>query len=222
MNYTAVEQRILSKLENELSPSLHYHNFEHTLDVLRSVEQISAMEGVNGDELVLIKTAALFHDAGYLWAYDDNEPLACSLARKVLPDFHFGPSQVDTICQLIMATQIPQDPKSKLAMILCDADLDYIGRDDFFPIAHKLFREWTENHERVIESREWYTRQFFFMRDHEYFTDSARSLRNFKKRQNLGKIEQLLSVFEHPSNFEAYAIRPSDKTSDTPYKPPSE
>lgn len=205
MSYPEVKRKVLSKLKEELSPSLHYHNHEHTLDVLRSVEKLAGMEGVNGEELVLLKTAALFHDSGYLWAYDDNEALACSYAREILPGFGFGEEQIRAISEMIMATSIPQQPANKLGMILCDADLDYIGRDDFFPIARKLFLEWTENHDRVFEAREWYARQYLFFRDHEYFTSSARSLRGDKKVRNLEKIEQLLSAFNDSIDIEEYA-----------------
>jgi predicted metal-dependent HD superfamily phosphohydrolase len=205
MNYQEVKRQVLSKLKNELSPSLHYHNYAHTLDVIRSVEKLSAMEAVNGNEVILVQTAALFHDAGYLWAYDDNEQLACSYARELLPGFGYSSDQIETISQMIMATQIPQQPGDQLAMILCDADLDYIGRDDFFPIARKLYLEWSENNERVFEAREWYARQFLFFRDHQYFTRSAKALRQEKKIQNLGKIEQLLSVFDDIKNIEEHA-----------------
>lgn len=205
MNYKEVKRRVLTKLKNELSPSLHYHNHEHTLDVIQSVEKLSVMEGLNGDDRILAQTAALFHDAGYLWAYEDNEPLACSYARNILPDFGYSQVQIEDIGRMIMSTQVPQQPGDKLAMILCDADLDYIGRDDFFPIARKLYLEWTENHERIFEAREWYARQFLFIREHEYFTRSAKKLRQEKKLENLGKIEQLLSVFDDNENIEANA-----------------
>jgi predicted metal-dependent HD superfamily phosphohydrolase len=211
MNYTEVKRQVLSKLKEELSPSLHYHNYEHTLDVLRSVDKLADMEGVNGEKLVLLQTAALFHDSGYLWAYDDNEPLACSFAKKLLPGFGYGENQIGNICQMIMATSLPQQPADKLAMILCDADLDYIGRDDFFPIARKLYLEWTENHDRVFEAREWYARQFLFFRDHKYFTEAARSLREEKKVRNLGKIEQLLSAFDDSISIEEYTRLLSDQ-----------
>ncbi len=211
MNYTEVKRLVLSKLKEELSPSLHYHNYEHTLDVLRSVRKLADMEGVKGKELVLLKTAALFHDSGYLWAYDDNEALACSYAKEVLPGFGYEEEQIGDISQMIMATKVPQQPADKLEMILCDADLDYIGRDDFFPIARKLFLEWTENHDRVFEAREWYARQFLFFRDHVYFTDAARTLREEKKVRNLGKIEQLLSAFDDHLSIDEYARIISDK-----------
>jgi predicted metal-dependent HD superfamily phosphohydrolase len=205
MEFERVKGMVLDKLEQDLHPSLYYHNVEHTLDVMASVDQLAAGEGVNGTDLAMLKTAALFHDAGYLWAYDDNEHLACSYARKSLPAFHYSGQQIDAVCRLIMATAIPQEPDDQLGMILCDADLDYIGRDDFFSIANKLHMEWTKNHDRVIDSREWYTRQYLFFLEHDYFTASARKLRDEKKKKNKVKIEKLLAIYDDPRSIEEFA-----------------
>ena len=37
--------------------------------------------------------------------------------------------------ELREATKIPQTPLTKLEEIICDADLDYLGREDFFEIS---------------------------------------------------------------------------------------
>ena len=44
-----------------------------------------------------------------------------------------------------MATKVPQSPKNHLEEILCDCDLDYLGRDDFEKISNNLFSEWKEH-----------------------------------------------------------------------------
>ena len=43
----------------------------------------------------------------------------------------------DLFSQLILATKVPQKPKNKLEKIICDADLDYLGREDFDNISDK-------------------------------------------------------------------------------------
>ena len=36
---------------------------------------------------------------------------------------------------------MPQTPKNHLEEIMCDSDLDYLGRQDFYPIAETLRQE---------------------------------------------------------------------------------
>jgi len=196
MNYSAAKDFVFSKLKKELRTTLYYHNFQHTLDVCESTERLAEMEKVNGQDLVLLKTAALYHDTGFLVQYDNNEEIACEFARQTLPDFEYTEEQVFQVEQMILATKIPQTPQNRLAEILCDADLDYIGRDDFFITALRLHREWSENSTKKITFKDWYLKQLFFVQKHEYFTLTARTLREEKKKHNLSQIKELLSLLE--------------------------
>ncbi|MDA0973125.1 MAG: hypothetical protein O2867_05255 [Bacteroidetes bacterium] len=55
-----------------------------------------------------------------------------------------------------MATKVPQEPKDHLARILCDADLDYLGGDDYDEIAGGLYQELfrTKSRLRIYEKGE--------------------------------------------------------------------
>ncbi len=175
---------------------MYYHNYKHTLDLLDGVEYLAKEENVMGDDLILLRTAALFHDTGFLYQYDNNEPFGCDFTKEVLPDYGYNDKQIEMICDMIMATKMPQKPKGKLAEILCDADLFYIGRDDFFITALRLHREWSENSTRKITFKDWYLNQKSFVLSHEFFTQSARKLLKEKKKHNLIQINELLSLLE--------------------------
>lgn len=196
MNYQAVKELVYHKLKKELKPSLYYHNFQHTIDVGESVDRLSAMENIQGEDLLLLKTAALFHDTGFMWRYENNEELACEYARELLPNYDYNNWQIDSICSMIMATQIPQTPRNIMEMILCDADLDYIGRGDFFITALRLHREWSENSSRKITFKDWYLKQQSFILQHDFFTDAAKKIRNEKKQHNLSQVKELLNLLD--------------------------
>ena len=66
MNYRAAKNFVLAKLREELSPKLTYHGLRHTMDVLKMATAICASEGIRGRALKLVKTAAVFHDAGFV------------------------------------------------------------------------------------------------------------------------------------------------------------
>lgn len=192
MNLQAAKEFVLGKLKNELKPDLYYHCLTHTVDVYESAKKLASMENISGNDLILLETAALFHDTGFLTGYANHEEKSVQLARKILPGFGYSADDIKTICHMILATRLPQQPITILEKILCDADLDYLGRDDFFMIANKLLCEWNEN-DIPITLKKWYNIQVNFLESNHYFTKSAIFLRKEKKRENLSQILELLS-----------------------------
>ena len=200
MELESLRKLVLNKLKKELNPNLYYHNYQHTLDVCESVNRLAEVEKVNGEERILLHTAALMHDTGFIWRYENNEELAGKYSREILPEFKYTSGQIEHITAMIMSTQIPQKPEDKLGMILCDADLDYIGRGDFFITALRLHREWSENSNQKITFRDWYVKQQNFILQHEYFTDGAKQLRNSTKQHNLSQVKELLNLLDSTSS----------------------
>lgn len=184
MNYHAAKAFILDKLQRELSDQLTYHGLHHTLDVLGVTSELCYLEQVTPYEEILLKTAALYHDSGFTIHNQNHEALGCQLAQASLPQFGYAPSEIDRICGMIMATKIPQSPSDHLGKILCDADLDYLGRDDFFAIGHTLFHELRTFN--VLHSEEaWNRLQVNFLESHAFFTATNRRRRAPRKAEYL-------------------------------------
>lgn len=175
---------ILDKLTNELAPHLYYHSVKHTLDVYERAAYMAAKENVNREDIKLLLIAALYHDSGYLYQSAGHEDISCKIATDVLPDFGYNPDDIEKICRIIIATKLPQDPHSKLEEIICDADLDYLGRDDFFDTGHGLYLEMLAAG-KVADEKEWNVLQIDFLEQHHYFTTTAKLLRDKKKQENL-------------------------------------
>lgn len=187
--YTSVKAHVVAKLKDELSPKFTYHSLEHTLDVLEQVQQIIKAENVNTEEnLFLVQMAALYHDTGFLFVYAGHEAKSCELAKKELPAFGVTAAQLEKIEGMIMATKIPQSPTNILEEAICDADLDYLGRDDFEEISNNLYIEFTE-FGIVKDYDQWMKMQAGFFASHHYFTKSSRALRDPKKQEQLKKIK---------------------------------
>ena len=74
--------------------------------------------------------------------------------------------------------------------VIVDADLDYLGRADFFVTSHKLRLEW-EYAGNKVKLSDWYIIQMNFLRNHQYQTQTAMRLRNSRKLENLREIEEL-------------------------------
>jgi class 3 adenylate cyclase len=191
IQFTDLQEHILDKLEKELSHSLFYHNIKHTVDVVTQVELIGLGEGVTDEEMLLLKTAALFHDAGHTISYDNHEYFSCLIAREMLPDFGYTTSQIDLICDLIMCTKLPPKPANKMERIMCDADLDYLGRSDMIPVSNQLFLELKERM-KIESMKDWNNLQIKFISGHQYFTETARNLREVNKQLQIERIRNLI------------------------------
>lgn len=185
------ESRILKLLSDRLPEGLYYHGIHHTIDVTNSAEEIAREEGVEGEDLFLLKTAALFHDAGFVQEYVKNEKIGVSFAREVLPKYGYTDRQIDIIDGIIMATEIPQNPKTHLEMIMCDADLDYLGREDFYEISESLKKELIA-FGKIQGDQQWDQMQIPFLEKHEYFTETNKRRRQPNKLKRIEEIKEKL------------------------------
>ncbi len=189
MNYTTAKTFILKELDR-LSPSLTYHGKHHTLDVLNVAESLCVAERVPYKETVLIMTAALLHDCGFLRHYNDHEAHSCQIARETLPHFNYTEGDIHSICAMIMATKIPQTPNDYCAEILCDADLDYLGRNDFYVIGQSLFSE-LKTMKLVKTEEEWNNSQMRFLESHRFFTKTSQYARTECKKEHLENLKKV-------------------------------
>jgi len=182
---------VLGKLEAELPAQRTYHSLEHTLDVYASAVDIAEKEGVTGEGLDLLKTAALYHDVGFTEQDLDHETVGCRIVHGSLPEFGYTEEQIERICEMILATRIPQAPRNKLGRILCDADLDYLGRDDFRTIGNLLFSEM--KYYGVLSTElEWNQLQERFLSRHKYFTATNKVHREPVKQRHLKELKAWL------------------------------
>lgn len=182
---------ILAKLRHELPAGRTYHSLEHTLDVYASAIGIAEHEGIVGEDLVLLKIAALYHDSGFTEQDEMHEVGSCRIVKDRLPTFGFRPDQVERICRMIMSTSIPQAPRDRLDRILCDADLDYLGRNDFLRIGNYLFEE-LRAYGVLSTELEWNELQLKFLEEHRYFTETSKRLREPVKQRHLADLRQWL------------------------------
>ena len=189
MQFEKAYSFLIEKLEKELPQYLHYHNAEHTKDVLAATENLAHSENISGYDLTILKTAALFHDAGFLETYTGHEEISCNMARAWLPKFEYNKEEIEKICELILVTKIPQVADNKLAAIICDADLYYLGTDKYFLIADKLYKELHEA--GFVKNRvEWRNDEIKFLQSQHYFTHSAQKKLDSKLKQILLKLQK--------------------------------
>ncbi len=192
-DFDQAQRYVATRLEQELPPQRVYHNVSHTRDeVVAATERLAAMEGVEGEPLLLLRTAAWFHDLGFVEQGDGHEAIGAAIAAQVLPKFGYRPEHVAAIQGMIMATRLPQSPCNLLEQIIADADLDLLGCDDFIPRNRDLRAEMA-TYGQTVGDAEWLGGQLDFLRSHTYFTASANALRAEGKVRNAQLLNKLLT-----------------------------
>jgi uncharacterized protein len=190
-DFEAAAAYAFERLTRELSNALLFHSLGHTRDdVLPAVERLAAAERVAGAPLLLLRTAACFHDIGYVERRDGHEAAGVRIAAAALPRFGYSSAQINTIAGMILSTKIPQTPRSLLERLLADADLDSIGRPDFWD-RNLALRDEQAAFGLVVSDAEWYTAQLQFLRSHRYWTAAARALRDDAKARHVEALARL-------------------------------
>lgn len=180
--YRTFRNQILTDLKAKLPESLAYHGVAHTLDVLHVCNQYIKRDKLPREESYLLRIGALVHDMGFIKGAENHEEVGAGMAELILPDFGLSPKDIQLVKGLVMATKIPQKPQTYLQRIICDADLDYLGRKDYPEISKKLFEE-LKNMNILATLPEWETLQINFLTSHKYHT--AFAIKNREPRKQL-------------------------------------
>jgi len=191
----------MKRLDKYIFP---FHNRDHIFkDVLPATDTLAAKEGIYGEDLDLLRTAVLYHDAGFVEKYWDNEEIGARIAEHELASFGFSSGQIGVVKSIILATKLPQDPKNKIEEIICDADLFNLGGEGFWVSSWNLLWERILHKTEIpvpykppLTFPEWLILQLEFQNGHKYFTISARDLRNGGKHGNIKLLEQVIEVLQ--------------------------
>lgn len=186
-DFEGMKAYVLKELSEKLPENLYYHGVHHTVDVLTVTDRLAVQEKISPRETELVKVAALFHDSGFITTYHDHEDASCTMARATMPMFGYEPEFIEECCHIILATKMPQTPKNHLERILCDADLDYLGRDDYDSISDNLLKELKE-YGYAGDEESWRLKQQSFLSNHSYFLENNES-RQQAKHKNLTKLQ---------------------------------
>ncbi len=192
IQFLDIQEKLLDILEKKLPKNLYYHNIKHTIDVITEVELIGWAEGLTEEDILLLKLAALFHDSGHTIDYKNHEEHGAQIAKDILTNYKYPEESIDTVCRLIMSTKFPPAPKDKLEEVICDSDLDYLGRSDFVPVSNLLYKELKEN-DMIGTIDEWNMLQINFIKNHQYYTKTAQNLREVNKQNQINRLKELFN-----------------------------
>jgi uncharacterized protein len=192
-NFDAARQYALKRLQRELSPLIVYHSLAHTVEeVFSAANQIAAMQGVTDEDLLLLRTAALYHDIGFVEQYHYHEDGSVRILTAALPLYGYSPAQVGVVAAIVQATELPPRPHTFLEQIMVDADLSILGHANYLA-RNAALREELAAFGRVMTDVQWYGSQLQFIREHRYYTVAARSICDSQKQLNITAMAALLA-----------------------------
>lgn len=182
-----LEELVFNRLENELPENLYFHNLKHTMSICSTVELLGRAENLTDEEMLILRTAAIFLDTGYKNDYRRNEDYRCEFARDLLPRFKYSEQLILKICHLLGVSFEKMEPTNKLEKILFDSYYDFLGRADLPLAAKELFREQRE-YGLAENEKKWIENFISFVEKHEFCTPTANKMRDIDKEVQIQKL----------------------------------
>ena len=186
----------LNTLEQHLPKRFLYHSLHHTINVIKYSAVFAQKSGLCQHEQEIIRVAAAFHDIGYVKNEYEHEHESAIIAQNVLPGFGFTANEIDDICAMIRATKLPCNPQTPAQKILCDADVEYVGRSEFYRLI-ALFRQELLLSGYAMSEVEWLEFEVKYLENFRFFTPIAYKLRHARLKCHLNEMRHSLEVIRN-------------------------
>ena len=190
--FRKLKKEVLGVLNSKLPENLYYHGIHHTIDALNVCDLYIEEEKIIEEDAYLLQVGVLMHDIGFAVSVENHEIRGVEMAVILMKKYNFEHVFIERVKELIMATQIPQNPINHLEEIICDVDLDYLGRSDFYTISEQLFRELVA-YNYIGDKKAWNMVQIKFLETHKYHTDFAKKNRQPQKEKRIMELKELVS-----------------------------
>lgn len=186
----------LNTLEQHLPERFLYHSLHHTCNVIKYSGVFAQQSGLCQHEQEIIRVAAAFHDIGYVKNECEHEHESAVIAQNVLPEFGFNANEIDEIGKLILATKLPCNPQTNARKILCDADVEYVGRSEFYRLI-ALFRQELLLGGYAMSEVQWLEFEVKYLENFRFFTPVAGRLRSAGLKRHLNEMRHSLEVIRN-------------------------
>jgi HD superfamily phosphodiesterase len=180
-----VEQFVFEKFPSGIC----YHNIDHIYDVVNACRIIGEDCNVTDREMEQLEAAALLHDIGYYAGYENHEEVSAHLAQEFLLKNGWNREEVEIINNCILSTKVPQNPKTLMEEIICDADLFHLATEKFFEKSDLLWKEFSL-YDKNLTKEQWKINSRVFVESQKYFTPYGKNHLEPKLKENIKKLTQ--------------------------------
>ena len=169
-----------------------FHNLDHTQDVVNAVQVIGHHTNLTADEMESALVAAWLHDVGYANGSKNHEETSAERARELLQELGASDRKVTEVTEAIRATKMPQQPKSLVAQVLCDADLFHLSTSACQEKSEMLRKEMKALGTKDLSMEESLNATMDYMRQHTYHTLYGKTVLEQNKQKNIKKLKKTL------------------------------
>ena len=185
-----VEAYVTNFISEQVPREYAYHDVQHTLNVVATVEQLGNAMNVTDMEQEILLLAAWFHDTGYDKGSMNHEERSCRYAREYLSQYNYLETNILQIEACIMATKMPHQPDSMLEKIMCDADMSHLGKKVYWDRCNLVRQELTMAKNIVMDTEEWLNFELRFLEGHRYHTKVAKNLFEKRKAKHIRQLKK--------------------------------
>lgn len=175
-------------IENNAPQEILFHDFGHTANVVKYAEIIGNETNLSNDEMILLKLSALFHDTGYIYSTEKHEEESVKIATDYLHEKGIEENDIDQIAGCILATKLPQSPRTLLEKVLCDADFMHFSEDDYSEQSEMLRIEINNFEKGKLSKKLFDIESLKIFNKHSYHTEYGQTILQPKKELRYQKI----------------------------------
>ncbi|MEM9824213.1 MAG: Pycsar system effector family protein [Bacteroidota bacterium] len=183
-----VEAHVTNFITEQVPKAYSYHNVQHTENVVEAVIEIGQILELTEQEMEILQLAAWFHDTGYDKGPANHEERSAKYLRAFLEPRDYSEAVLQQIEACILATKVPQNPQNNLEAIICDADLNHLGKYNYWDRCGRLRQELAQTKHLNMSDLEWLNFELDFMNGHEYKTAIAQALYNKQKTKHIRQL----------------------------------
>lgn len=173
---------------NHTDERFAYHNLRHTEKVVEAAIEIANHFQLDDKEFFIVISAAWFHDLGYLVRPEAHEEAGAEMLHRFLVEKGVDEPVAVRAEDCVLATRLPQQPKSLVERIVCDADLYHLSTDDFRENNRRLRTERSLLQGAKVDGRKWRLSTIDLLQSHHYWTDYCQLTLQEGKRRNLQRL----------------------------------
>jgi predicted metal-dependent HD superfamily phosphohydrolase len=192
MNIVTLSEDFVKKLlKDKLSNSFSYHNSNHTVTVVKAVQEIINYSHFSEIDKEALIVAAWFHDTGYIECSKNHEEKSIEIATDFLIKNNYNSEYIEKITALINATRFDYIPRNKLEETIRDADYFHFTSENYIEISELLRIEWEQTQDKNYTDLEWMRSNLDMLTNcHRYYSDYA--LKNWQpqKDKNIDRLSK--------------------------------
>ncbi|MDZ7738884.1 MAG: adenylate/guanylate cyclase domain-containing protein [Bacteroidales bacterium] len=180
--------------EANVPDDFSFHNVKFLKNICTQTELLATAEQLDEEIILGLRLASLFIKSGLTDDY--NEPLEHSVEhlKKMAPQYGFGQPYIDH-AEMIIRELYAMETARPEVQILMDAINDYRGHVDY-PMVTELRYEEENSREGPLDRKKWYAEEREKIRNHDFFTATARLLKSYSGEEQAQNLERYTGHIE--------------------------